>query len=128
MDLMRYGVYGFRPDESDDEIDDRTTSISTALPLPTVALPVSGYMRAPSQPSVQMSMSAQSQQLASLPVDASSIALPQPTPELVPGKNDGSKRTRKTKTKPQRQFYCATHKRLRYEDCLMDDEEGNPIC
>lgn len=96
LDYTRYGVYGFRPEDSGDESEEIVTSH-----VPTVVAPPMGMLVMP-------------------PMSGSHGTAARQTGI---GKGVG-----KPPPQPQKQFYCAVHKRLRFEDCLVDDGEGNPVC
>uniref|UniRef100_A0A7S4WAU6 J domain-containing protein n=1 Tax=Alexandrium monilatum TaxID=311494 RepID=A0A7S4WAU6_9DINO len=92
-ELMRNGVYGFRPSSSS---EDESEVELAAPPQPPATPPAAPRLR---------------------PVAASCGA--GSTPLGSPG----------CRPQPQlRQFYCCIHRRLRFEDALIDDAEGNPIC
>mmetsp|Transcript_45985 Transcript_45985/g.133242 ORF Transcript_45985/g.133242 Transcript_45985/m.133242 type:complete len:338 (-) Transcript_45985:96-1109(-) len=92
-ELMRNGVYGFRPSSSSEDESD----VEVAAPRPPPGMSAATYR----------------------PEAATASCGATRTPLGSRGCQERA---------PLKQFYCSRHNRIRFEDALVDDGEGKPVC
>merc|ERR1712060_912436 len=103
-EVSRFGVYGFRPSDSEDESEEGE-------------MPVANLAQAVQQSGVGMLIGS-APAWATAPTAASNVnhgagTQHNPAPRRAP---------------PKKQFYCFVHNRLRSEDALVDDGDGHAVC